>query len=257
MIYLKNKKQIEKMRKSGELAAKTLKHIEPFVVAGVTTEYLNNEIEKFIRDNGAIPACLNYKGFPASCCISINEVICHGIPDKRTLKDGDILNIDVTTILDGWYGDTSTMFSVGEISEDAKKIISVTKEALRIGIEQVRPGNYLGNIGYEINKYATSQGCSVVYQFTAHGTGFFFFFHEEPFISHIAPKDSGIKMRRGMTFTIEPMLNLGKPEAIISEVDGWTATTIDGKLSAQFEHTILVTEQGYEILTKLKHDNTF
>lgn len=247
MIRLKNYKQIQGIRKSCVLAAKTLKFVEPLVKAGVTTGHLDEQIEKFIRDNGAIPATLGYKGYPKSCCISVNEVICHGIPGDYALKDGDILNIDVTTILDGYFGDTSTMFTVGEISEDAKKLLKVAKECLEVGIKQVRPGNYLGNIGYEINQLAKAYSCSVVYQFSGHGCGIAF--HEEPQLCHVAPKNSGPKLRKGMTFTIEPMLNLGVPEAVINEADGWTATTEDGKLSAQYEHTILVTQEGHEILT--------
>lgn len=247
MIYIKSAKQIVGIRKSCVLAAKTLKHITPLVKAGVTTGYLNDEAEKFIRDNDAIPACLGYRGFPKACCISVNEVICHGIPGDCILKDGDILNVDVTTILDGYYGDTSTMFAVGEISVEAKNLLDVTKKCLDIGITQVMPGNYLGNIGYEINRYATSQKMSVVFQFCGHGCGLFF--HEEPQVTHVAPKNSGIKLRPGMTLTVEPMLNIGQPEAIINEVDGWTASTKDGSLSAQYEHMILITKNGNEVLT--------
>ncbi len=248
MIYIKDYKQIDGIRKSGQLAAQTLNYIRNFIKSGVKTVELNDLVEKFIRDHGAIPACLGYRGFPKACCISVNEVICHGIPDDRVLKDGDILNVDVTTILDGYYGDTSTMFVVGDISEDAKKLLDVAYKCLEIGVHQVKPGNYLGNIGYEIGKYAKSQNCSVVTQYCGHGTGLEF--HEDPQVSHIATQNSGIKLRPGMVFTIEPMINLGKAEVIINESDGWTASTIDGSLSAQFEHTVAVTRKGVEILTK-------
>jgi len=248
MIYLKNPKQIIGISKSCVLAARTLKHIAPLVKAGVTTGHLNDEAEKFIRDNGAIPAPLGYRGFPKAICVSVNEVICHGIPGDYALKDGDILNVDVTTILNGYYGDTSTMFAVGEISAEAKKLLEVTKRCLQIGIQEVKPGRHLGNVGYAINKHAQENGCSVVTQFCGHGTGLRF--HEEPNVLHTAPYNSGPKLRKGMTFTIEPMLNLGGPEAVISEADGWTATTVDGSLSAQYEHTVLVTQNGVEVLTK-------
>jgi methionyl aminopeptidase len=246
-ILIKNQRQIEGIRKSCRLAAATLRYISQFVVAGVTTGELNDLCEKYIVDNNAIPAPLGYMGYPKATCISLNEVICHGIPGQEKLKDGDIVNIDVTTILDGYYGDTSTMFTVGAISEDAQHLLDVAKRCLDIGIKQVRPGNRFGNIGYEIHKYAMLQGCTVVYQFCGHGVGIRF--HEEPQVSHIADKDSGPKMRPGMIFTIEPMINLGSPEAIIDEEDKWTARTVDGKLSAQYEHTVLVTSTGAEILT--------
>lgn len=248
MIIVKNPKQIEGIRKSCKLAASALTYIEQHVKEGVSTGYLDKLLEKFIRDNGAIPAPLGYHGYPKATCISLNEVICHGIPsDDRILKNGDILNIDVTTILNGYYGDTSRMYTVGEISEEAKKLIEVTKKCLDIGIQQVRPGNYFGNIGYEIAQYAHKMGYSVVEAFAGHGCGIRF--HESPQICHIAPKDSGERMRKGFTFTIEPMICVGIPDAIINEIDGWTAVTKDGKLSAQFEHTILVGQTGYEILT--------
>lgn len=246
-IKIKTWQQIVGIRKSCKIAAETLKYVEQFVKAGVSTDELNEYANFFIRKNGAIPAPLNYQGFPRETCISVNEVICHGIPDEYKLKEGDILNVDVTTILDGYYGDTSTMFCVGSISEDAQHIINVAKKCLEIGIKQVKPGNYFGNIGYEIAKYAHLMQCTVVHQFCGHGVGLEF--HEEPQVNHIAAKNSGPKMRPGMIFTIEPMLNLGSPEAIIDEQDGWTARTEDGKLSAQYEHTVLVTRKGVEILT--------
>lgn len=246
-ILLKTPEQIDGIRKSSRLAAKTLQFAGTLVKHGVTTAYIDAEIEKFMRDNGAVPATKGYKGYKHASCISVNDVICHGIPGPYELKDGDILNIDVTTILGGFYGDTSAMFSVGEISPYAQKLVDVTKECLHIGIEQCFPGNYLGNIGYHINKHAVAHGYSVVYEFCGHGVGVKF--HEEPEVSHIAPINSGPKLKPGMTFTIEPMINAGKARAKVDKHDGWTARTIDGKLSAQFEHTVLVTAEGVEILT--------
>jgi methionyl aminopeptidase len=221
--------------------------IGEYVVAGVTTEELNQRIADFITENGAISAPLNYHGFPKETCISLNEVVCHGIPSSRKLKDGDILNIDVTTILDSFYGDTSRMYSVGEVSNKAKALLKVTKKCLDIGIENVKPGVRTGKIGYEITKYAEGLGYGVVQQFCGHGTGVNF--HEPPQICHKASSpDEGVVMYPGMTFTIEPMINVGLPEVEVGS-DGWTATTIDDTLSAQYEHTLLVTESGVEILT--------
>lgn len=248
-IIIKNKAQIEGIRKSSTLAARTLDYISTYVKAGVSTEYLDDLIHKFILDNNGIPAPLGYHGFPKASCISLNEVICHGIPSKDTiLKDGDIVNIDVTTIVDGFYGDTSRMFSIGEISDDAQKLIQTAKECLDLAIAQVAPKKRFGNIGFVIGKHAKAQGYSVVHQFCGHGVGIGF--HEEPQVHHIAPKKSGERMKPGMIFTIEPMINIGAAEATIDETDNWTARTIDNQLSAQFEHTLLVTNTGVEILTQ-------
>lgn len=247
-IIIKSKKQIEGIRKSCQLAAATLDFISEHVVSGVTTEHLDNLMHNYMQENEAVPATLGYHGFPKSSCISLNNVICHGIPSKDTiLKDGDILNIDVTTILNGYFGDTSRMFTIGEISAVAKKLIEVTKECLDLGIEQVQPKKRTGNIGFAIAKHAKANGFSVVHQFCGHGVGIKF--HEEPQINHISPKKSGVRMKPGMIFTIEPMINVGKAEAYVDEHDGWTARTVDKQLSAQFEHTVLVTEKGCEILT--------
>lgn len=252
-IIIKTAEQIEGIRRSSKLAAESLVYIEPFVKAGVNTDYLDNLIHQFIVERGAVPATLNYNGYPKSSCISLNEVVCHGIPSiKTTLKDGDILNIDVTTILDGYYGDTSKMYKVGEVSPIADKLIAATKHCLDLGILQVKPNNYVGNIGYAISKYAVSQGFSVVYEFCGHGVGIEF--HEEPQIDHSAHRNSGPKMKPGMIFTIEPMINEGKPRVRIDQQDGWTARTVDNKLSAQFEHTILVTETGCEVLTDVLNE---
>ncbi len=255
-IIIKNAEQIEGIRKSSQLAGNTLKFISDYVKEGVNTLYLDTLIEKYIRDNGAIPAPLNYHGFPKSCCISLNDVICHGIPDEKTiLKKGDILNVDVTTILDGYYGDTSTMFTIGEITNQASTLIEDTEHALYLGIEQVKPGNYFGNIGFTIGRFAKAKKYGVVYEFCGHGIGMDF--HEEPQVEHISQRNSGEIMEAGMIFTIEPMINMGKARAVIDKNDGWTARTIDHKLSAQFEHTILVTEDGYEILTDVGEYDIF
>ena len=248
MINIKTKSQIAGIKRAGDIAAGCLDYLERFVKAGVTTQELNKHAVNWIDHHDAISAPLNYKGYPKETCISVNECICHGIPDKdNVLQNGDILNIDVTAIKDGFFGDTSRMYTVGKISQEAEDLIAVTKECLNIGIAQVYPDNYFGNIGYAIATYAVSRGYSVVYQFCGHGTGIEF--HEEPNIPHIAQKDSGEIMKPGMVFTIEPMINIGVAEAQINESDGWTATTVDGKLSAQFEHTMVVTKDGCKILT--------
>ncbi len=247
-IIIKTKEQIEGIRQSSQLAGKALVMVQEYVKEGVSTGYLDKIIDEFIRDHGAIPATLGYNGYPKSCCISLNEVVCHGIPSAETiLKEGDILNIDVTTILNGYYGDTSKMYSIGEISQRAEKIIQVAKHSLDLGIQQVRPGNQFGNIGFVIGRYAKAQRFSVVYEFCGHGVGIDF--HESPQVDHIARRNSGPVMAPGMTFTIEPMINEGKATTRVDKADGWTARTSDGKLSAQFEHTVLVTEDGVEVLT--------
>lgn len=248
-IIIKSKKQIEGIKKSSKIAAATLDFISDSVESGITTEYLDNLIHHYILKNGGIPAPLGYHGFPKSSCISVNNVICHGIPSKETvLKNGDILNIDVTTIVDGYFGDTSRMFTIGEVSPEAQKLIQVTKECMELGIEEVRPKKRFGNIGFAIAKHAKANNFSVVHQYCGHGVGLNF--HEEPQVYHISPKKSGFRMKPGMIFTIEPMINVGKAEANIDEKDGWTARTVDGELSAQFEHTVLVTDLGFEVLTE-------
>lgn len=249
-IIIKTEEQIQGIRKSSQLAAQCLDFIEPFVKEGVSTGELDRKLEEFIRKNGAIPAPLNYNGFPKATCISPNSVVCHGIPDDGiVLKNGDIVNIDVTTILENYYGDTSRMYKVGEISAEAQNLIEATKHCLDLGINQVKPGNKFGNIGYVISRYAKSKGYSVVFEFCGHGVGIDF--HEDPQVEHSARKNTGAVMKPGMIFTIEPMINFGKPRVRINEQDGWTATTIDNKLSAQFEHTVLVTEEGVEVLTDI------
>jgi len=248
MIRIKTAEQIEGIRKSSQLAAQTLVHLEQFAQPGVSTATIDQEADTYIRDHGAIPACLGYRGFPKSICTSLNEVICHGIPSEYILKEGDILNIDVTTILDGYFGDTCKMYPIGAITSKAQGLLETTKECLELGIKECKPNNLFGNIGFAINKHATSLGFSVVYQFVGHGVGLEF--HEEPNINHVARRNTGEVMRAGMIFTIEPMICTKAPDAVILE-DGWTAVTKDGGLSAQYEHTILITDDGHEVLTLL------
>jgi methionyl aminopeptidase len=251
-IIIKTPEQIDGIRKSSRLAAQALDFAGQFVKAGVSTGFINDKIEQFVLSHGAIPATKGYNGYPKSSCISLNEVVCHGIPSEQTiLKEGDILNIDVTTILNGFYGDTSRMFSVGVIPPAAEKLIEATKHCLDLGIQQVVPGNYFGNIGFAINRYAKAKGYSVVYEFCGHGVGIEF--HEEPQVDHTARRNTGPKMKPGMIFTIEPMINQGRAGTKIDKHDGWTARSVDNKLSAQFEHTILVTGTGCEVLTDI-HD---
>lgn len=251
-IKIKTPEQIEGIRASSKLAAATLKYIEPFVKPGVTTLELDMLIEKFVRDNGALPATKGYKGYKHASCISPNDVVCHGVPNATVLQDGDIVNIDVTTILNGFYGDTCKMYYVGTPRDYAQKLVDTTKECLRLGMAECKPGAHLGNVGYAIAEHAHKHGYSVVYEFCGHGVGIKF--HEEPDVPHIADKNTGPVLKAGMIFTIEPMINAGKARCKIDRKDGWTARTIDGRLSAQFEHTILITETGCEALTDVYGD---
>ena len=234
------------MRKAGRLAAEALDMIGPYVRPGVTTEELDDRVLEFALDHGAIPAPLNYRGFPKSICTSINHVVCHGIPGPKPMREGDIINVDVTLIVDGWHGDTSRMYGVGEISRRSERLIEVTYEALRRGVEVVRPGNTTGHIGAAIQAYAESERCSVVRDFCGHGFGRLF--HDRPNILHYGEEGEGVVLEPGMLFTIEPMINLGKPHVKVL-ADGWTAVTRDRELSAQFEHTVGVTDTGVEIFT--------
>lgn len=234
------------MRAAGKLAAETLDYITPFVKVGVTTDELDMLCRRFIEQHGAIPAPLNYKGFPKSICTSINHVICHGIPSEKKLMDGDIVNIDVTAILDGWYGDTSRMYMLGDVSVKAKKLVDVTYECLMAGIEVVKPGATVGDIGAAIQKIAEEHRFSVVRDFCGHGLGKVF--HAPPSVNHFGEPGTGPVLEPGMFFTIEPMINAGDWRMKIL-ADGWTAVTRDKSLSAQFEHTLGVTETGYEIFT--------
>jgi methionyl aminopeptidase len=248
-IVLLSSREIEKMRRAGRLAAELLAHLETMIQPGITTQELNDEAERWTKAHGAKSAPLGYgkPPFPKSICTSVNEVICHGIPNKKqVLKDGDIINIDVTPIVDGYHGDTSKTFFVGTPSPVAQTLVEVTKECLTKGIEAVKPGGRIGDIGAAIQEYAESRGFSVVRNFVGHGVGRVF--HCPPQVPHFGTKGKGKKLRPGMVFTIEPMINEGSYEAKLLK-DGWTAITKDGKLSAQFEHTIAVTKEGVEILT--------
>ncbi|MBL0701158.1 MAG: type I methionyl aminopeptidase [Desulfosarcina sp.] len=245
-IRLKSKTDIKGIKIAGRLAIKTLDLVEAKIRPGITTDDINQLVHEFTIKNGAIPAPLNYRGFPKSVCTSVNEVICHGIPGKRVLQDGDIVNVDVTPILNGYYADTNKTFFVGTPGENAKKIVSVTKESLRLGINALKPGNTIGDIGWAIQEYAEKNRCSVVREFVGHGVGLDF--HEPPQIPHYGKKGEGIVLAPGMVITIEPMINLGGKELKILQ-DAWTAVTADGSLSAQFEQTILITEDGFESLT--------
>lgn len=246
-IELMSRSEIEKMRAAGRLAAELLGHLGKMVKPGITTEDLNVEAERWTKERGAVSAPLGYHGFPKSICTSVNEVVCHGIPSKdHVLKDGDIINIDVTPILDGYHGDTSAMFYVGEPSPEAKDLVETTLECLRVGIDQVRPGARIGDIGAAIQEIAHAKGYGVVRDFVGHGIGRTF--HTAPQVPHYGKRGKGRRIEAGMVFTIEPMINIGTWEVEVLD-DGWTAVTLDGKLSAQFEHTIAVTDSGVDILT--------
>ena len=245
-IRLKSAADVNGIRTAGALVLKTLDLVEGTIRPGLKTDEINSLVDEFSRQHGGIPAPLNYRNFPKSVCVSVNEVICHGIPGERILADGDIVNVDVTTVLDGYYADASKTYFVGQPGPDARKIVSVAKTCLELGIEQVRPGNTIGDIGWAIQQYAESEGCSVVREFVGHGVGFEF--HEPPQVPHFGRRNTGVKLVPGMVFTIEPMINLGGAELKILD-DDWTAVTRDSSLSAQFEQTILVTENGFESLT--------
>jgi len=249
-VQIKKADDIDKMRIAGRLAAEVLEMIVPYVVQGISTGEINRICHDYITiKQNAIPAPLNYNGFPASVCISTNEVICHGIPsNKQFLCDGDIVNIDVTVIKDGFHGDTSRMFLIGNVSSDAQKLIRITQECLYKGIEIIKPGISLGDVGSVIQKHAHANNFSVVREYCGHGIGRNF--HEDPQVLHYGKKNTGIKLREGMTFTIEPMINAGQRHIKISKQDGWTVSTRDKKLSAQWEHTLLVTRSGCDVLTK-------
>ena len=252
-VTIKSPEEIEKMRVAGRLAAEVLEMIGEHVRPGVTTDELDRMCQEHIVNvQQAIPAPLNYKGYPKSICTSINHVVCHGIPNDKPLKDGDIVNIDITVIKDGYHGDTSKMFPVGKTPEWADKLCRVTQECLYKGIQLVRPGTRLGDIGAVIQQHAEKQGYSVVREYCGHGIGAVF--HEEPQVLHYGKAGTGMELKEGMTFTIEPMINQGRAETRLLG-DGWTAITKDRKLSAQWEHTILVTADGYEVLT-LRNDET-
>ncbi len=245
-IVIHTSQDFEGMRKAGLLASQTLDYITPFVKAGVSTGELDKLCHDFIVSHGAIPAPLGYRGFPKSVCTSVNHVVCHGIPGDKKLIDGDIMNLDVTVIVDGWHGDTSRMFSIGKAGIRAEKLINVTYEAMMRGIEVVRPGATLGDVGHAIQSFVEKNGFSVVRDFCGHGLGKIF--HMPPSVVHFGKAGYGVELKEGMFFTIEPMVNAGKYPVKVLE-DGWTAVTRDRSLSAQFEHSLGVTATGYEIFT--------
>lgn len=251
-ISLKTPDEIEKMRIAGRLASEVLDYITPFVKPGVTTEELDRLCHDYmVNVQGTIPAPLNYapdghNPYPKSICTSVNNVICHGIPNEKLLKNGDIVNLDITVIKDGWHGDTSRMFLVGDVSPHARRLCKITYECMWLGIEKVKPGATLGDIGYAVQRHAESSGYSVVQEFCGHGIGSRF--HEEPQVLHYGRPGTGLVLKPGMIFTIEPMINQGKRHLRLMG-DGWTVVTKDRSLSAQWEHTVLVTETGYEVLT--------
>lgn len=253
-ITIKTQDDIAKMRIAGKLAADVLDMIAPHVKADVTTDYLDKICHDYIvNEQQAIPAPLNYNGFPKSICTSVNHVVCHGIPTAKILKDGDIINIDVTVLKDGYHGDTSKMFFIGKPSILAERLVKITLECLYLGIQQVKPGNTFGDIGEAIQTYAEKNRFSVVREYCGHGIGQIF--HEAPNVLHYGRKGTGEVLKPGMTFTIEPMINAGKRDVKLLP-DGWTVVTKDHSLSAQWEHTILVTETGFEILTKRSEETT-
>ena len=252
----KNPAKLEKMRAAGALAAQVLEMIAPRVEVGISTGELDRICHDYIvGELGAVPAPLNYKGFPKSICTSVNEVVCHGIPnDKKVLKSGDILNIDTTVIKDGHHGDTSMMFCLGKTPSHAERLVNVTRECLYLGIEAVRPGATIGDIGAAIQRHAEKNYYSVVREYCGHGIGTAF--HEEPQILHYGKQGTGLELKEGMTFTIEPMINAGRRQVKLNKRDGWTVTTRDGRLSAQWEHTLAVTANGVEVLTA-RSDESF
>jgi methionyl aminopeptidase len=247
-IDIKTPKEIDAMRVVGQMAAETLLLVGEKLRAGMTTEEINTLVHEDTVRRGARPAPLNYRGFPKSVCTSINDVVCHGIPGNHTLKDGDIINFDITSFYGGFYGDTSATFYIGQPSAEARKVTEVARKALELGIAQVKEGARLGDIGAAIQEYVEGHGCSVVRDFVGHGIGRRF--HEDPQVKHYGRRGTGERLKAGMTFTIEPMVNLGKFEVTIDPEDKWTVTTVDGSLSAQFEHTVCVTKSGVEILTQ-------
>ncbi|MDD4737006.1 MAG: type I methionyl aminopeptidase [Kiritimatiellae bacterium] len=245
-VILKTPEQVEGIRRAGVLVVDLLDRVEQMIRPGLVTDEINAFVDEYTRSHGAISAPLNYRGYPKSVCVSVNEVICHGIPGEWALKDGDIVNVDVTPILNGYYADGNKTFFVGTPNADARKIVSVARESLRLGMSVVKPGSTVGDIGWAIQQYAEGQGCSVVREYVGHGVGLKF--HERPDIPHYGHPGRGLELVPGMTFTIEPMVNLGRHSLYVLD-DDWTAVTEDGSLSAQFEQTLVVTDAGYESLT--------
>ncbi len=246
-IKLYNASAFEGMRKVGRISAEILDALVPVIVPGITTQEIDDIVRRLTLEAGAIPATLNYRGFTHSCCTSINHVICHGIPGPKVLKDGDIVNVDVTSILDGWHGDCNRTYLVGDVAIKARRLVEVTYECLMLGIEQAKPGNHMGDIGHAIQVHAEKHRYGVVRDFCGHGIGRLF--HDAPEVLHFGRPGTGPEIKPGMFFTIEPMINIGRPEVKVLD-DGWTAVARDRSLSAQFEHTIGITETGCEIFTK-------
>ena len=245
---IKTEKQIEAIRKSAKINTAILDHVAKHIRPGMTTEEIDELVYTFTKGQGATPAPLNYHGFPKSVCTSINHEVCHGIPSKdRVLQEGDIINVDVSTIYHGYFSDASRMFQIGEVSEEAKKLVAVAKECMEKGIEQVKAWGLLGDVGAAINEHAKANGYSVVREIGGHGVGLAF--HEDPYVSHVSKAGTGMLLVPGMIFTIEPMVNIGTARVKEDRKNGWTIYTADGKLSAQWESMVLVTETGYEILT--------
>ena len=253
-VKLRDQSQIEKMQEAGKLAAEVLEIIGEYVVPGISTEEIDRIChEHIVNVQKAIPACLGYRGFPKSICTSVNQVVCHGIPsDKKILRSGDILNIDVTVIKDGWHGDTNKMYPVGKVAEHATRLVNVSQECLYKAIAIVRPGITLGDIGHLIQTHAESNYYSVVREYCGHGIGTEF--HEDPQVLHYGRPGTGLELKEGMTFTIEPMINAGKHHTKLKR-DGWTVETKDGRLSAQWEHTLAVTKDGCRVLTARSEEN--
>jgi methionyl aminopeptidase len=251
-IILKTPSEVEIMRESCTLAAAVLDYIEPFVKPGISANELNDLCHNFIVEKGAYPSPLNYKGFPKSICTSINEVVCHGIPDNSVLMEGDIINLDITTLYKEFHGDTSKTFLVGKTSRAARDLVKVAEEALWIGIKAIRPGGRIGDIGAAIQEFVLPKGYSIVEEYGGHGIGRIF--HEDPHVSHVGKKGTGPEIKPGMVFTVEPMINLGKRD-IVQLDDGWTVETKDQKISAQFEHTVAIFSDRVEVLTLSPHQN--
>lgn len=244
---IKTAADVEGMKKAAEINNAVLDLVGEKICAGMSTEEINTLVHEYTVSHGGIPAPLNYQGYPKSVCVSINDVVCHGIPSEETiLQEGDIVNVDVTTILDGYYADASRMFMIGKVSEEAERLVRIAKECMEIGIEAAKPWGFIGDIGAAVHEHAAKNGCSVVIDLGGHGIGKEF--HEEPFVPHVGEKGEGMLLVPGMTITVEPMINAGDYEVCFDEEDGWTVYTEDGSLSAQWEKTILITETGVEVI---------
>ncbi len=247
-VFIKSRAQIEGIRESGKINTEVLDYVQDHIQAGISTEEIDRWVYDLTTKRGAVPAPLHYEGFPKSVCTSRNDVICHGIPSEdEILKEGDIINVDVSTIYNGYFSDASRMFCIGEVSADKKRLVNVARESISVGLLEVKPWQPIGNMGHAIHMYAQSQGYSVVEEIGGHGVGLQF--HEEPWVSYVAAKGSGEILLPGMVFTIEPMINMGSPDFYVDESNGWTVHTQDGMCSAQWEVTVAVLENGYEILT--------